>query len=700
MLTSFLKKIYNFIKKNFSYFIIFGYATLVFLLMVRINFFRYDDFGQGKFDLGNMTQMAWYSLRGKFMYLTDYFGSNVPRWSMSHVDPILVLFLPIFYLIPHPLTLVFSQNLLIILGAFLIYEIAKLKTKNEVFSVLIALAYLSFPALGFLLSLTGYHGVSPAIFFFLFFVYYYEKILSRGTGFRVKDYLILIILMIITMSGKEQIPLYFFVFGFYIFISSSYKKFASFTILFSLTWFVVCFLVVIPTYASYRINSFEHFVTEMGINKNDVPNVYSSNYFLQRYSEFGDSYFEIVKNMALDPIKTASVFLNGDKLNNIIYTFGPVGFLSFLHPLIILVAFPDLLINYSTTQGGIGTSEIYNHRISMIIPVIFISICYGVGFIQKFLKFFFYEKYIKVGISFLGIFLFINNIYFSLYVGEPNPLFAWLKQSINKRVEAKSDKQIIKQNLIVGELVEVSPYIENDRGCVKKILNIIPPLVSVSGPDFMGSHLAQRETYAIFPAGKTTSDYLIVDLYSKKLLTILGLSYSLNRNYIESVFKSKDYSLIYSCSNLMVFRKSEVPVSDNEKLHLIPIQKYNSYVSKNEYDLYKGFFIVDSKFENSGKVGELFNITNVYTKKDSSGLDGYNIFTTLIHKESGEMYQFVNYPSAIFTTPDEFKKDMFYEEKLDFRIPDYLEKGKYMIFTGIENKIKSRSLYIGDITLE
>lgn len=700
MFNKLFKKTYNFVKKNFSYFVILGYATIIFFLMVKINIFRYDDFGQGKFDLGNMTQMAWYSLRGKFMYLTDYFGSNVPRWSMSHVDPILVLFLPIFYLIPHPLTLVFSQNLLIILGAFLVFEVAKLKTKNEVFSVLLSLAYLSFPALGFVLSLTGYHGVSPAIFFFLFFVYYYERVIARGSGFRVKDYLILILLMIITMSGKEQIPLYFVMFGFYIFVSSVYKKFALFTMIFSIIWFLVCFLVIIPNYASYRIDSFEKFVTEMGINKEDVPNVYSENYFLQRYSEFGESYFEIVKNMALDPIKTASVFLNGDKINNLFYTFGPVGFLSFLHPLIILVAFPDLLINYSTTQGGIGTSEIYNHRISMIIPVIFISICYGIGFFQKFLKFFFYEKYIKLGISVLGLFLFLNNVYFSLYVGEPNPLFAWLSQSISKRVEAKSDKEIITRNLTVGQSVEVSPYIENDRGCVRKILNIIPPLVSVSGPDFMGSHLAQRETYAIFPAGKSTSDYLIVDLYSKKLLTILGLSYSLNRNYIEDVFMSKDYNLIFSCSNLMVFRKSEVPVVDNDKLHLIPIQKFNSYNSKFEYEILKKLYVVDSSFEETGKIGEFYKITNVYTRKDSSGLGGFNLFTTLIHKESGEMYQFVNYPSAIFTTPDEFKKDMYYKEKLEFRLPDYLEKGDYMIFTGLENKINSRSLYIGDVTLK
>jgi uncharacterized membrane protein len=686
--------------KHFSYFVIFTYSVLIFALMYKINIFRYEDFGQGKFDLGNMTQMAWYSLRGKFMYLTDYFGSNVPRWSMSHVDPILVLFLPIFYFFPHPLTLVFSQNFLVILGAFLIFEISKLKTKNEWFSLFLALGYLTFPAVGFVLAWTGYHGVTPAIFFFLLFVFYYEKKVSEGRSLKINDYLILIVLMTITMSGKEQISLYFIMFGIYIFLTSKFKKFGFSVSLYSLTWFLVCFLVIIPHYASYRIDSFEKFVNEMGINKDDVPNIYSSNYFLSRYSEFGDSYFEIVTAMVLNPVKTSSIFLTGDKLDNMVNTFGPVLYLNFLHPLMMLVAFPDLLINYSTTQGGIGTSEIYNHRISMIIPVVFLSVAYGIGFLRRFLSNFFYDKYLNIFITIIGIFIYFNNLYFSAYGDQINPLFAWFSESVSKKVLAKSDTKVIKSNLNVGEGVVLSPYIENDRGCVRKILDIIPPQVSVSGPDFLGSHLAQRETYAIFPAGKSSSEYLIVDIFSKKLLTILGLSYSLNRDFIEDVFKSKNYNLIYSCSNLMVFKKSDHNIVDTEKLHLLPIQMYNNYQPKFSHEVFQGVSIVDFNFDSQVKAGEYLKLRNVYQRNDSSDLSEYKIFTTLINKDSGDMYQFVNPPSTVFKTLDEFKKGKFYEEKLEVRIPEYLERGKYMIFVGLDNRLKTRSVYLGETVIK
>lgn len=689
----------GFIRKYFFYLILLIYSALIFSLMLKINIFRYEDFSQGKFDLGNMTQMAWYSLRGKFMYLTDYFGSNVPRWSMSHVDPILIIFLPLFFLIPHPLTLVFSQNLLVILAAFLVFEIAKLKTKNNFFSLFISLAYLSFPALGFVLAWTGYHGVTPAIFFFLAFVYYYERVLSQERNFKLKDYIILILLMTITMSGKEQIPLYFVMFAFYIFVTSKFKKLSYGIFSYSIVWFLVCFMLIIPHYASYRIDSFEKFVLEMGIEKEDVPNVYSENYFLSRYSEFGDSYFEIVQNMALNPVKTASIFITGDKIDNLYYTFGPVLYLSFLHPLVIFIAFPDLLINYGTSQGGIGTSEIYNHRISMIIPVIFLGIIFGVSFLQRFLKNFFYDRYIKVAVTVIGIFVLMNTLYFSFFIGEKNPLLAWFGEAISKRVLALNSKEVLDSNIKVGDSINLNAYIENDRSCVNRIVDSIPPLVSVSGPDYMGSHLAQRETYAIFPAGKSTSDYLIVDIFSRKLLSILELSTSLNRKFIEDVFKSKNYNLVYSCSNLLVFKKTAESVTDDEKRHLIPIQQFNEYETSFEYEIDRNFYIVDSNFDREVSIGSDWTITNVFQKRNEDGMSEYKIFTTLINKTTGQDYKFVNYPSTVFTPISDFKTNRFYEEKVTILVPSHLSSGEYKVFVGIDNRFRTRSVYLGDINI-
>jgi uncharacterized membrane protein len=264
MIKNLFLKINSYLPKNKYMFILVLYMLIVFGSMVKINFFRYENFDMGKFDLGNMTQMSWYTLRGQFMYLTDYFGSNVPRWSMSHVDPILVVFIPLFFIFPHPLTLVFAQNLLIILASLFIYKISELKTKNKLFSLFISLAYLTYPALGFLLSWTGYHGVSPAIFFFLWFFYLVFKYEDEKRILGVVDYLKLFLLLIVTLSGKEQISLYFVLLGIYIVLKTAYKKFGIFVSVFSLVWFLTCFFVIIPNYAHYRIESFEKFTSELG----------------------------------------------------------------------------------------------------------------------------------------------------------------------------------------------------------------------------------------------------------------------------------------------------------------------------------------------------------------------------------------------------------------------------------------------------
>ena len=695
-----MTKILEFYKKIDKYYLILAvFCVIVFGSMVKINLFRYNNFDMGKFDLGNMTQMAWYTLKGKFMYLTDYFGSNVPRWSMSHVDPILVLFIPLFYFFPEPLTLVFAQNFLIIAASILIFEIAKIRLKNNFVALMISLSYLSYPALGFLLSWTGYHGVSPAIFFFLLFFFLIEKYKSESRTLKFKELFFLTLTLVITLAGKEQISLYFVVLGIYLFFTTSYKKYSVFISMFSLAWFIVCFFIVIPHYASYRIDSFEKFVTELNLNKADVPNVYSSNYFLSRYSEFGNSMGEIIKNMLLNPVKTASIFISGDKLDNLFLTFGPLMYLPFVHPATLVIAFPDLLINYSTSQGGIGTSEIYNHRISMIIPVLFISIIASLSFIKRFLSYFWKDTYVKASLYFIAAALFVTNLYFSNYVGEKNPIFSWIVEAVNKRVFAKSDTQVINKNLKIGDVTRLTPLDENDRECVRRIIDDIPPIVSVSGPDFIGSHLAQRETYSIFPAGKSTSDYIVIDIYSKKLLRILELDYSLGKDFISDVFASKNYKLDFVCGNLMVLKKDSSANKSNEARELLPVQRFGSYQEKVNYEIYNKLTVVDFDFSRTIQANSPMDLKYVYQMKSSKNLDGFVLFTSLVNKNSGEIFQVVNYPTFVFSDISNFRQDKFYEEKFKIIIPSYLEKGTYMVFVGMDNKINTRSVYLGDTEL-
>src|SRR3989338_9713242 len=132
----------KFFKKNFFFLNLILFSLGIFIIALRINIFRYNNFDYGKFDLGNMSQMLWTTLHGRFMYLTDYFGTNLPRWSMSHVDPILLLFVPTFALWQHSLNLVIFHLILVIFSSVLIFKITEHKLRSKLAAFFFGLSYL------------------------------------------------------------------------------------------------------------------------------------------------------------------------------------------------------------------------------------------------------------------------------------------------------------------------------------------------------------------------------------------------------------------------------------------------------------------------------------------------------------------------------------------------------------------------------
>ncbi|MBU0649730.1 DUF2079 domain-containing protein, partial [Patescibacteria group bacterium] len=297
-------------------------SAIVCLISVKINIFHYNNLDFGKFDLGNMTQMVWNTLHGRFLYLTDYFGGNVPRWSMSHVDPILLLFVPMFAVFPHPLTLVFAQLFLTsVLAPLILFKIAKLVLKSNLAAAFVAIAYLFYPALGYLNTQTGFHGVSAAIPFFLLAVYFLEK-MHYTQLFSHKLLIAFWLSALVTMSGKEQLPLYIAflcIFGLIwrvpspqgarlfskswlkIYLQHPLAKNLLTLLIVSITWLVTAFFIIIPKNAHYRITSYRQFTQEVGYDTELTNDVIKENYFLSRYEDLGDSYGTILLGMAADP---------------------------------------------------------------------------------------------------------------------------------------------------------------------------------------------------------------------------------------------------------------------------------------------------------------------------------------------------------------------------------------------------------------
>ncbi len=703
----------KFVKKNIFVLLLIFIAIVYLLINLKINFFKYNHFDFGKFDLGNMTQMVWNASRGNGLTLTDYFGTNLPRWAMSHVDPILFIFVPIFLIFPSPMTLVVSQLVLVIFSSIIVYLIAKLTLKSDIAAFLMGLVYLFNPSIGYLTAWTGFHGVTAVIPFFLGAFYVYEKMYQENK-FTKKGYLIFWLLLVLTMMGKEQLPAYIFFYGVFIFllrnpsdsIKEMFKTAAAKTsylmMAVGIIWFCVAFFVVIPAYASYRVEGYAKFAESIDITGENNTDVALPNYFLNRYDEFGESYSEVIKNIILNPRKSVQIFFGGDKLENFIRTVAPFGYLPFAAPFVFMISTVDYFINYLTTSDGVGTSEILNHRVSMIIPVMMLATIMGISYLAGM-----FEKTKKLKKNTVVTLLCLVVVGFSIYTSHVynNPIYLWgsdaVKKNIIAKVFAKTDESLINQNMNVGDVIKLNELEDKDRECAAKIVKYIPDSVSISGPDSLGAHLSMRETYAIFPALYNEADYVIVDIFSRKLLTIVDTDVEVVKDVVAELIKSDKYNLDLGCGNYFVFKKTESAKKDV----LLPIQERFSYEAKYELPFFQGVEIADFEFPSKlahGERGELkvvFYRTGDGTDKTTS-LEQYIIFTSFVNQKTGEIYQQANLPFFAIKQPEDWDQERYYIEKYELVIPDFLESGDYFVMIGMGNKIRTRSIYLGDIKVD
>jgi len=690
-------------KRNIPLFLLCVVAVVHFTIAARMNISSYNNFDFGKFDLGNMTQMVWNTLNGRFLYMTDYFGTNLPRWAMSHVDPILLLFVPIFALVPHPLTLVMSQLFLVVASCFVIYLIADMRLRSRWAAALVGISFLLYPAVGYLNARTGFHGVSAVIPFFLIAFYLFER-MYQAKAFSKTGLIWFWIMLVLTMSGKEQLPLYVLLFGLFIILLRPLARKLGFTVLAAgFVWFIVAFFIIIPAYSKYRVAGYDKFAKSLDIDTASARNVALPNYFLSRYEEFGDSYISIFVNSLIDNKKAIRVFFGGDKTDNLNKTFKPLLYLPLAAPQIMFFAAPDFFANYMTTAGGIGTAEISNHRISMIIPILFVSVIFAL----EFLGIFFSKTlqltkikleprvfYILFGFVLVGL-----GIHTSVEFN--NPVYMWLQQAMQRRlamvtIYAKFDEETAKQNIKFGDVLRLTQLENRDIECANKIISLIPATASVSGPDYLGAHLSMRETYAVFPALYDEADYVIVDVFSRKITTILDLEADIVRDVVMKTLISKNYVLNAGCGNLFVFKREP----QQNKLQVLPLQEKNQYTAKFNQPFFQGLEIADFTFPQSIKPGQRGSLRIVYKKASQAKLDDYVLFMTFINEKTGEVFQMANLPSFALIRPEEWREGRFYIEDIDVALPSFVDPGVYRAFIGMTNRVRTRSIYLGNISFE
>ena len=90
----------------------------------------------------------------------------------------------------------------------------------------------------------------------------------------------------------------------------------------------------------------------------------------------------------------------------------------------------------------------------------------------------------------------------------------------------------------------------------------------------------------------------------------------------------------------------------------------------------------------------------VYKKIENDGMDNFLFYMTFINKKTEKIFQVANLPSFAFLGPSDWTKNLYYVEDIDIALPSYMEPGEYSLFVSLSNKIKMRSLYLGDVVVE
>src|SRR3954468_3766733 len=142
-----------------------GFASLSLL--------RQRAFATGRFDLGNMVQAVWSTAHGHPLRVTNLHGDQALRLA-AHVDPVLVLFAPLWWLWPSPDLLLVAQSVAIALGAWPVYWLARKHLGSQRAGLGFALAYLLYPPTTWL-ALNEFHPGGLAMPALLFAFWYLDE---------------------------------------------------------------------------------------------------------------------------------------------------------------------------------------------------------------------------------------------------------------------------------------------------------------------------------------------------------------------------------------------------------------------------------------------------------------------------------------------------------------------------------------------
>lgn len=451
-------------------------------------------------DLGIMDQAIWSTLHGQLFHQTICNTINdtncssiqgISRFAI-HFEPILFL-VSLFYLVcANPKTLLVIQSLVVASGAFPAFWLARLRLRNELAAVFIALLYLLYPAQQ-QATVFDFHAVTftaSLLLFTLYFMYTRRAIL-------------LFVFAILSMACKEEIPLVILMFGLWTMLFQQRLRSGLALVILSIGWIGLGLLVI-------------HIFSPTG-----QPLLAS------RYSALGHNPLAIARNLLLHPFGNFRLYVLDP--NHMLYLrilLSPLGYLPLVAPWALVLAAPSLAVNLLSSDPNMRSGFFqYNAE---IVPVLIFATIEGIvvilwivrWLVKRFQSVRAQKETTPGETSSSGIVALARAssptrwVYFIL-------LFALLSYATYNDVRANMVRGALPFSAVTVDPFQGArqfipkyqwPSPDAHTKLAKQFITMIPPAASVSAQSHLVPHVSHRFNIFLFPFADDRADYIFLDV--------------------------------------------------------------------------------------------------------------------------------------------------------------------------------------------
>jgi len=463
-------------------------------------------------DTAAFEEMLWKTLRGQFLMTSqwpfNFLGIHV---QFSHL-----FLLPIYVFYPDLRTLMVCQTVALAAGAFPVYGLATQVLRRRWAAAALAVAYLLYTPMQ-MLDLEGgetYNTFRPITFAVpLLLAAFYYLVRGRLVLFSV--------LAVLTLTCKQEFGLILFMMGLYAAIFERRRAFGLAWAAVGLVWFGVSLWVITPWVRGEQSHT------------------------LSYYSHIGGSMSEILRNLALHPLRWLHYAFVGDnpevsKLELFQLLFLPVGFVCLLSPATLAMALPTFALCLLSYRYSSWMPWFHYH--APIVPFVFVATVYGLRNLGRLVRRLgkaseaSAQRVVAAASAFVLLCSLGTNV-------------AYSKSPLAFRFYDPSSAAYY------GSLYVVTPHARK----IPEVVAKVPREAVVSASLFLATYFSHHKAVLPFPGGLERdhwwpADYVVLDLRERWLF-----DQPEQREWFERLQAGSGYQRVPAPEGYAIFRRLEAP---------------------------------------------------------------------------------------------------------------------------------------------